>query len=138
MASPVLQARAEPTGGPTQATNDTTPTTKALAPPSSTPTDPTLLPLTLTAPSVQGPAAATGGVTNETSAGTSSSSNANDGWQPQRGGGRGRGVRSRQNYAHTNRGLLTLFVCDLHDVIYCQQCCHYESGNKYWARHADQ
>ena len=57
-------------------------------------------------------------------------------WQPNRGRGRG-GRRFIQPARNSERGMLTIFVCVQHDIIYCQQCNHYEPVERYWERHPE-
>ena len=50
--------------------------------------------------------------------------------------GRGRGRDGGHGgRAPRERGLLTVFVCLAHDVIFCQDCNTYEPSDRYWERH---
>ena len=48
--------------------------------------------------------------------------------------GRGRGNRGGRE-PRPPGGLVTVFVCVVHDRIYCQECNVYERSTTYWARH---
>ena len=54
---------------------------------------------------------------------------------PFRARGRGRGsARGGRQATFDHRGLQTVFVCESHDKIYCQECNHYERSDDYWRR----